>query len=91
MNLDMSPYDNFKMVLWQLCSSKVDTFGTSYGNLVFSVKHCSNQGEKRGALPLNVPPETLYHRDNALLYIAYVMFIWAAPIPADRWHCSLWP
>ena len=38
-----------------------------------------------------VLPETLYHRDNALLYIAYVMLIWAAPIPADRWHCSLWP
>ena len=36
-------------------------------------------------------PETLYHRDNALLYIAYVMLIWAEPIPADRWHCSLWP
>ena len=35
--------------------------------------------------------ETLYHRDGALLYIAYVMLIWAAPIPADRWHCSLWP
>ena len=35
--------------------------------------------------------ETLYHRDNALLYMAYVMLIWAAPIPADRWHCSLWP
>ena len=35
--------------------------------------------------------ETLYHRDDALLYIAYVMLIWAAPIPADRWHCSLWP
>ena len=33
----------------------------------------------------------LYHRDIALLYIAYVMRIWAAPIPADRWHCSLWP
>ena len=32
---------------------------------------------------------TLYHRDDALLYIAYVMLIWAAPIPADRWHCSL--
>ena len=31
-----------------------------------------------------VPPETLYHRDDALLYIAYVMLIWAAPIPADR-------
>ena len=36
-------------------------------------------------------PESLYHRDNALLYIAYVMLIWAAPIPADSWHCSLWP
>ena len=35
-------------------------------------------------------PETLYHRDDALLYIAYVLLIWAAPIPADRWHCSLW-
>ena len=33
-------------------------------------------------------PETLYHRDDALLYIAYVMLIWAAPIPADRWHCA---
>ena len=38
-----------------------------------------------------VGSETLYHRDNALLYIAYVMLIWAAPIPADRWHCSLRP
>ena len=36
-------------------------------------------------------PEALYHRDDALLYIAYVMLIWAASIPADRWHCSLWP
>ena len=36
-------------------------------------------------------PETLYHRDGALLYIAYVMVIWAAPIPADMCHCSLWP
>ena len=35
--------------------------------------------------------KTLYHRDDALLYITYVMLIWAAPIPADRWHCSLWP
>ena len=35
--------------------------------------------------------ETLYHRDDALIYIAYVMLIWAAPIPADRWRCSLWP
>ena len=21
----------------------------------------------------------------------HVMLIWAAPIPADMWHCSLWP
>ena len=35
--------------------------------------------------------ETLYQRDDTLLYITYVMLIWAAPIPADRWHCSLWP
>ena len=41
--------------------------------------------------PSRVRPETLYHRDDALLYIAYVMLIWAAPIPADRWHSSLWP
>ena len=38
-----------------------------------------------------IATKTLYHRDGALLYIAYVMLIWAAPIPADRWHCSLWP
>ena len=31
-----------------------------------------------------VRAEILYHRDGALLYIAFVMFIWAAPIPADR-------
>ena len=35
-----------------------------------------------------VQSETLYHRDDALLYIAYAMLIWAAPIPADRWHCA---
>ena len=40
---------------------------------------------------LGVYAETLYHRDDTLLYIAYVMLIWAVPIPADRWHCSLWP
>ena len=44
-------------------------------------------GEKKD----NTLTETLYHRDDALLYIAYIMLIWAAPIPADRWHCSLWP
>ena len=43
------------------------------------------------AFPTWPLPETLYHRNDALLYIAYVMLIWAAPIPADRWHCSLWP
>ena len=48
--------------------------------------------ELRGCFPpVLVPPETLYHRDDALLYIAHVMLIWAAPIPADRWCCSLWP
>ena len=26
-------------------------------------------------------PGTLYHRDHALLYITYVILIWAAPIP----------
>ena len=35
--------------------------------------------------------ETLYHRDDALVYIAHVMLIWAASISADRWHCSMWP
>ena len=38
-----------------------------------------------------VTAETLYHRDDALLYVAYVMLIWAAPILADKWNCSLWP
>ena len=42
----------------------------------------------RVTLPIT---ETLYHRDDALLCIAYVVLIWAALIPADRWHCSLWP
>ena len=36
-------------------------------------------------------PETLHPRDDALLYIAYVMLIWTAPIPGNRWRCSLWP
>ena len=27
--------------------------------------------------------------DHALLYIAYVMHILAAPIYTTRWHCSL--
>ena len=42
-------------------------------------------------IDVSIPPETLYHRDDALLYIAYVILIWAASIPANRWHCSLWP
>ena len=44
-------------------------------------------------LAAKVISETLYHRDDALLYIyiAYVTLIWTAHIPADRWHCSLWP
>ena len=42
-------------------------------------------------IPVSQESETLHHRDDALLYIAYVMLIWDAPIPADRWHCSMWP
>ena len=38
-----------------------------------------------------VVAETLYRRDDALLDITYVILIWAASMPADRWHCSLWP
>ena len=38
-----------------------------------------------------VSPETVYQGDCALLYIPYVILIWAAPIPAIRWHCSLRP
>ena len=51
--------------------------------LIVDMVYISNQDHTKSL------PETLYHRDNALLYIAYVMLIWAAPIPADRWHCSL--
>ena len=39
----------------------------------------------------SVRVDTLYHRDDALLYIAYVVLIWATPIPADRgkeWELS---
>ena len=49
------------------------------------------QEGRGGGAADEMSPETLYHRDGAFLYIAYVMLIWAAPIPADRWHCSLWP
>ena len=48
---------------------------------------CRSAGGQVGC----VLTETLYRRDDALLYIANVMLIWASPIPADRWHCSLWP
>ena len=40
--------------------------------------------------PWMVSPRDLILGDGALLYIAYVMLVWAAPIPADRWNCSLW-
>ena len=50
---------------------------------------CS-QSLSRGKLSC-IWSETLYHRDDALLYIAYVMLIWTANIPADRWHCNLRP
>ena len=36
-----------------------------------------------------VTAETMYEGDHALLYIAYVMLIWATLIPATRWHCSM--
>ena len=60
----------------------------SHQDPVFNVQmgaiyHVQDEGRVRA--------ETLYHRDDALLYIAYVMLIWAAPIPADRWHYSLRP
>ena len=50
----------------------------------------SGRMRRRGRGREGVGAETLCHRDDALLYIAYVMLIWAAPIPADSWHCSLW-
>ena len=43
------------------------------------------QGGGGGEERVGGTSETLYHRDDALLYIAYVMLISAAPIPADRW------
>ena len=49
------------------------------------------EGEGEVESGTRVLAETLYHRDDALLFIAYVMLIWAAPITTDRWHCSLWP
>ena len=35
-------------------------------------------------------PRDLILGDDALLYIAFGMLIWAASITADRWHCHLW-
>ena len=63
-------------------SRALDEAGQSWGQCRLSGSH----PRQRSGLP-----ETLYHRDDALLYISYVMLIWAAPIPADRWHCNLWP
>ena len=54
-------------------------------------KHWVKHTSPRPTREWTTSPETLDHRDDALLYSAYVMLIWAAPIPADRWHCSLWP
>ena len=54
-------------------------------------------GEVGGVWWIKAKPAVLYFTrdlilgDDAPLYIADVMLIWAAPIPADRWHCSLWP
>ena len=45
---------------------------------------CAPRGNTEPSLGIKSIPETLYHRDGALQYIAYVMLIWAAPIPADR-------
>ena len=35
-------------------------------------------------------PRNLIMGNDALLYIAFGMLIWAASITADRWHCRLW-
>ena len=68
--------------------------------LNLAICHCqltlSTGSVKEARLPIvlaamQYTPETLYHREDALLYIAYVTLIWATHIPADRWHCSLWP
>ena len=59
---------------------------------LLSVTICDeNPPHQTGTWAVWAASETLYHRDDALLYIVYVMIIGAAPIPADRWHCSLWP
>ena len=64
----------------------------AYQNLYIQCISCDNlPGELYLSRWQWVLAETLYLRDDTLLYIAYVMLIWAAPISADRWHCSLWP
>ena len=45
---------------------------------------CIDIYNRKASVPLWVHP--FNHRDDAILYIAYVMLIWVAPIPADRWH-----
>ena len=69
-----------------LCDNHVTAIATATGVFprVSSVLSTTCSG-------LWVYSETLYQIENTLLYIANVMLIWAAPIPADRWHCSLWP
>ena len=47
------------------------------------LKDMINDVDADGTL-CHVLSETLYHRDDALLYIAYVMLIWASPTSADR-------
>ena len=73
----------------------IQTHGLSSGARTHYVTASGVRNGLRGRVGsmegLQAPAETLYHRDDALLYIAYVMLIWAAPIPADRCHCSLWP
>ena len=69
-----------------LCYNKYTLRGIGRG------KFCRALVSSSGGRVLGrVKPETLHHRDDPLLYIAFVMLIWAAPITADRWHCSLWP
>ena len=48
-----------------------------------SVSHCQGNGHIRPKEELTF----LSHTPSLLI----IMRIWAAPIPADRWHCSLWP
>ena len=55
---------------------------------VWDIVHNSNSANPvlttKAEFAYEVYTETLYHRDDALLHIAYVMLIWAVPIPADR-------